>query len=802
MDGAVDMLLNDLRYTMRMLRKSPLFTLAVVVTVALGIGATTTIFSVVNAVMLQPLPYEQPGRLVWIAEKNDRLNLPAFATSVLNYLSWKEQSRAFEPLGAFGFASFNLTGQGDPERFAGGTVTPSLFPLLGITPIRGRSFRDGEDRPGSPPVVMISEGLWKRRFGGDASLIGRNLTLNDIEYTVVGIAPASLARLSNGDMWIPLTLDPGREIRLNHVILAVGRLRPGVTIEQAQAEMDVVARQVSQQYPEMKEWGVRLVTFYHWFVNGPLRTALVMLLCAVGCVLLIASANVANLLLARAASRQKEMAVRIALGASRWRLVRQLLVESVVLSAIGGAAGLVAAAWAVHAFNAFLPANLLPVTEIRLDLTVLLFALALAVVTGLLFGIAPAGHAARTDLNEVLKQAARASAGARPGLRNGLAATELALATMLLIGAGLLTQSLLRLQHVNLGFQPDRLLTFQLALPQTKYPADKGAAFFRTLLESLRATPGVRGAAVSSGIPFGAGNYTTTPIATTGQSPLPPDTAVPTDWRIVSPGFFHTMNIPLIRGREFVDADVANSLQVVIASQATARRFWGAADPIGRTLHRQGDSRQYTIVGVVGDVRHNALSQESAAIYYASPLRGWGVMDVAVRTDARPESVLPTVRQRVHELDPALPISTVRTMDEWVSNNAAQPRINAILLGVFACVAMVIAAVGIYAVLAYSVNQRTREIGLRMALGAPRGQVLRLIVREGMVVGAIGIGAGIAGALVLSGALGSLVFDVAVRDPLTYASVAVTLMLVALAACVIPAQSASRVDPMVALRCD
>jgi putative ABC transport system permease protein len=796
-------LLTDLRYTARMLRKSPVFTLAVVLTVALGIGANTAIFSVVNAVMLRPLPYDRPDRLVWIAEKNDKLNLPTFGASVLNYLSWKERSRTFEPMAAFGFASFNLTGLGDPEQLTGGTITPSLLPLLGIRPILGRTFHDGEDRPGSQKVAMIGEGLWKRRFGGDPSIVGRSLTLNGTECLVVGIAPSALALLSNGDLWIPLTIDPGREIRLNHVILAVGRLRPGVTLEAAQAEMNVVAGQVSQQYPEMKEWGIRLVTFYHWFVNEQLRTALMVLLCAVGCVLLIASANVANLLLARAASRQTEIAVRTALGAGRGRLLRQLLVESLVLSAIGGAAGLAAAVWAVHAINGVMPANLLPVPDVRVDTTVLLFALALTIVTGLLFGIAPAWHAAKTDLNDVLKQATRTSAGARPRLRNGLAAGELALATILLIGAGLLTESLLRLQHVRLGFQPDRLLTFQLALPRATYPPEKGAAFYRSLLESLRATPGVRAAAASSGIPFGNGNYTSTPIATTGQSPLPPETAVTTDWRIVSPGFFHAMNIPLVRGREFLDTDApAGAPLVVIVSQTTARRFWGDADPLGRTLHRQGDlARQYAVVGVVGDVRQNTLSQESPAIYYPS----FGLsarMDVVVRTEAPPMSMLPAVRQKVRDLDAALPVSAVRTMDEWVSGNAAQPRLNAILLAVFASVALLIAAIGIYGVLAYSVNQRTREIGLRMALGAPRGRVLRLIVGEGMVVGAIGIGAGIAGALALSRVLASLVFDVPVRDPLTYAAVAALLALVALAACVIPARRASRVDPMVALRCE
>src|SRR3954467_213528 len=794
-------MLNDLRYTVRMLRKSPLFTLAVVLTVALAIGADTAIFSVVNAVMLRPLPYDQPDRLVWIAEKNDTLNLPTFAASVLNYLSWKEQSRTFSAIGAFGFATFNLTGGEDPEQLTGGPVTPSLFPLLGIKPVLGRSFADSEDRPGSARVAMIGEGLWKRRFGGDPGIIGRHITLNGLDTTVIGIAPASLALLSNGDVWIPMTIDPGREIRMNHVILAVARLRPGVTLDQAQAEMTVVAGRVSEQYAEMKEWGIRLVDFYHFFVNPQLQTALVVLLCAVGCVLLIAAANVANLLLARAASRQREIAVRTAIGASRGRLLRQLLIESLVLSSIGGAAGLLAALWGVDAINAVMPANLLPVPDVRIDATVLLFALVLTIATGLLFGIAPAWHAAKTDLNEVLKQVTRSSSAARPRLRNSLAAAELALATILLIGAGLLSQSLLRLQHVSLGFEPDRLLTFQVSLPRTKYPGEKSAAFYRTLLESLRATPGVRAAAASSGIPFGNGAYTQTPIATSGPSPLPADSAIPTDWRVVTPGFFQTMNTPLLRGRDFTDADApAGAPNLVIVSQTTAKRFWGDADPLGRTLHRQGDlTRQYTVVGVVGDVRQAALSRETPAIYYPS-IGLTAAMGIVVRTEAPPASLLPTVREKVHHLDPALPLSSVRTMEEWVSNNAAQPRLNAILLAVFAVVAMLIAAIGIYGVLAYSVNQRPREIGLRMALGAPRAQVLQLIVREGMTVGAIGIVAGIVAALALSRVLASLVFDVQVRDPLTYVAVAAVLALVALVACIIPARKASRVDPMVALR--
>ena len=798
------MLLNDLRYTARMLRKSPLFTLAVVFTVALGIGANTAIFSVVNAVMLRPMPFADPDRLIWVAERNDKLRLPTFATSVPNYVSWKEQAGAFEQLGAFGYASFNLTGRGDPEQFTGGTISPTLLPLLGIHPVLGRAFRDDEDRPGAAKVAMISEGLWKRRFGSDPALVGRNLTLNGVDCEVVGIAPATLSLLSNGDVWTPLTID-GREHRLNHVILAVGRLRPGVTIEQAQFEMDTVASRVGRQYPEVKEWGIRLVTFYHWFVPAQLRTALVVLLCAVGCVLLIASANVANLLLARAASRQKEIAIRTAMGASRVRLLRQMLVESLVLSSIGGAAGLLGAMWAVDAIDKVMPPNLLPVPAVRVDSSVLVFALAATAATGLLFGLAPAWHASKADLNDVLKQATGTSTGGgRPRLRNGLAAAELALATMLLIAAGLLGQGLLRLQRVHLGFQPDRVLTFQISLPPSRYNGElKASTFYRQLTESLRALPGVRNAAVSSGIPFGAGNYTTTAIAATGASPLPPDTAIPIDWRIVSPGFFRTMEIPVLRGRDFGEGDGPAAPKVVVVSQATAQRFFGAADPIGRQLHRVADRSEFTIVGVVGDVRLTALSQESPAIYYPSNTgRVWPLMDIVVKTDGRPESILAGVRQKIHELDAELPISNVRPMEEWVSTSAAQPRLNAILLTVFAGVALLIAAIGIYGVLAYSVNQRTREIGLRMALGAPRGRVLGLIVREGMVVELAGIGIGLAGALALSRALASLVFGVPVRDPATFAAVAAALTMVALAACIIPARTASRVDPMVALRYD
>jgi len=792
-------LVNDVRYALRTIRRTPVFSAAVMLTVALAIAANTAMFTVVNAVLLRPLPFAEAHRLIQVAEKNDRLNLPNFGASVLNFVSWREQTSAFDQLAAIGFTSFNLSGAGEPEQLVGNRISPALLNVLGIAPVAGRGFTDAEEKPGAA-VAMIGERLWARRFGRDPSVVGRVITLNSTPVTVVGIAPAALNLFSGGDIYVPLTIDRAKEIRLNHVIFVAGRLKPGVTLQQAQAECDTIAAGMARTYPEMRDWGIHLLTFFETFVTPQLETALLVLLTAVGFVLLIACANIANLLLARATARQKEIAVRTALGASRTRLLRQLLVESMTLSVIGGAGGIIGAVWAVRAINASLPPNLLPIPEVHIDASVLAFAVGLTLVTGVVFGMAPASYAAKADVNEMLKT----SRGAGPGrgrLRRGLAAAELALATVLLIGAGLLVQTFLNLQRARLGFESSGLLTFQLAPPPAKYPVnDKAPLFYRALLDALRAVPGVRSAAVSSGIPFGQGNYTTSPIMTVGPSPLPPDTPVPIDWRIVSPGYFRTMAIPLLRGRDFSDRDDATMPLVTIVSQATAKKFWGDADPIGRTLHRPADNRTYTVVGVVGDVRSTTLNRESPALYYPMASRVWPLMDIVVRTDAPPATLLPVMRQKVHELDAELPLATVRTMEEWVSSSATQPRLSAALVGVFASVAVLIAAIGIYGVLAYSVNQRTREIGLRIALGARADGVVRLVVKEGMGVALAGIGAGVVTAVALGQGIASLVYGIAPRDPLTFAGVAALLALVALAACSVPARRASRVDPIVALR--
>jgi len=796
--------LNDIRHAFRILRKTPLFTVAVVLTVTLAIAANTAMFSVVNAVLLKPLPFREPSRIVQVAEKNDKLNLANFGSSLLNFLSWREQTKMFEELAAVGFSNYTLTGSGEPEQLSGNRISPALTRVLGIPPVAGRAFTDDEEKPGAPPVAMIGEGFWKRRFGGDRGLIGRTIILNDAPTTVVGIAPAALNLVSGGDVYTPLVVDRGKEIRLNHQIFTVGRLKPGVSMAQAQAEMDAISSHMGQQYPEIRDWGIQLISLFDTFVSSQLKTGLLVLLWAVALVLLIACANIANLLLARAAARQNEMAVRTAIGASRGRLLRQLLVESSILSITGGACGFFAGVLGMRVINHVLPANTLPIPVVEMDATVLLFALGLTLATGLVFGIVPAWRTAKVDLNTILQHGGRGSAtGMSAGVRNALAGAELALATVLLIGAGLLIRSLANLERVQLGFRPQGLITFQLAPPTSKYPLDTRAGqFYRELLDSLQAIPGARGASASSGIPFGAGNYTTHPMITMEQSVLPPNTAIPIDWRIVSPGYFKTMGIPLLQGRDFTDADgPAPAPPVTIISQATAKKFWGDADPLGRTLRRSADPRiAFTVVGVVGDVRSTALTQESAALYYPMSWRLGPLMDIVVRTDNSPDALLPAIRQKVHELDAELALANVRTMEEWLSNSAAQPRLNAVLLGVFAFVALLIASIGIYGVLAYSVSQRTSEIGVRIALGASQKGVLHLIVSEGMTVALIGIGTGQLGGLALGRTVSSLVFGVPVRDPATFLGVGLALAAVALAACAVPALRASRVDPIVALR--
>jgi putative ABC transport system permease protein len=794
---------SDFRFALRGLVKTPGFAISAALTLALGVGANTTIFTVVNAELLRPLPYSHADRLVRIFERNAKLKIEKFSSSVLNTLDWQSRARCFESIGMIGFGTFAITGAGEPEQVGGTTISRSLMPLLGIQPVAGRGFREGEDAPGAPRVAMISRSLWQRRFGGESSLVGKDVLLNGTPYKVVGIAPESLEILASGtDIWTPLTIDRAHELRLAHLVETVARLKPGISIAAAQAEMNAVTREVGAAYPEVKDWSTSVVSFSDWLVNDELRTALLVLLGAVGLVLLAACANVANLLLSRAVGRQSEIAVRAALGASRGRIARQLLAESLVLAFAGGGVGVALAAVAVRALQAAVPAGLLPVGDLRGGAPALLFAFGIALVTGLLFGLAPVWQMSRADLNTSLKQGGRTGAGGGSAtLRNALAAGELAMATMLLAGAGLLIESLAHLRQAPVGFQTERLLTFQIGLPPARYPnITRAWAFYRSFLDSLRATPGVRGAAISSALPFGQGTYTNTPYTPVGSSILQPGMALPADWRAVSPGFFDTMHIPLLRGRDFGEQDVPGAPVTILVSQSMARKLWGDSDPIGRVI-MNGIKREFTVVGVVGDVRGTALgTPPEPTVYYSAATRQWPLMDVAVRTAGDPMSVVASVRTRLRELDAQLPMASIRTMEQWMDNNAAQPKLNGALLTAFAAIALLIAAVGAYGVLSYSVTLRTREIGLRMALGAQPGNVVRLVVGEGMMMAAVGIGAGVFGAWALSRLMRPMLFGVAPGDPATVAVAAVTLGAVALAACYVPARRAARVDPILALR--
>jgi len=795
---------QDVGYSLRLMRKAPLFTAAVVLTMGLAIAATATIFSVVNAQMLRPLPFKDPDRLLLVFERNDALHAPIYNVSVLNFLDWRAQTQTFDLAAVNPNNTYILTGMGDPEQLAGNRISPTLPRVLGVHLIAGRPFTPEEEKPGAAPVAIIGETFWQRRFGKDASVLGRTIILDGTPTAIVGIAPATLDLLSPGDIYTPLTIDPSKENRLSHAIFVVGRLKPGVSDQQAKAEMNTIYAGMRQQYPELRDWGVNPISMLDSLVSPQLKTELLVLLAAVSFVLLIACANIANLLLARTAARQHEMAVRTALGASQGRLVRQLLIESVTLSCSGGLVGLLATWWSVRAMNHWLPPNTLPIPTIEMDSHVLLFALGTTVLTGFIFGIVPALRTAKVKVSEVLKTGRRGSSGGiRTRMRNTLVAIELALATMLLIGAGLFIQTLVNLQRVKLGFEPHGLITFQVSLPPGKYPPKtKAPLFLREMIESLAALPGVRSTAVSSGIPFGAGAFYSHPMMATENSILPPDAKVPTDWRIVNPGYFKTMNIPLLQGREFEYSD-ASTPNIIIVSQATARTFWGDKNPLGRTLRRSADPDiPLTVVGVVGDVRSTQLNQESPAFYYSITTRTLPLMDVAVRTDGSPESLLPSIRRQIKALDPDLPMANVKTMEQWLTTSAAQPRLISLLLSLFAGVALLIAAIGIYAVLAYSVSQRTREIGLRLALGATPRRVLELIVSEGMRVVLLGLVIGLAGGIALGRTVQSLVYGVGVRDPKVYLVVATTLTAVALAACFIPARRAAAVDPMVALRED
>jgi len=807
-------LVQDARYGLRMLRRQPAFTAVAVLALALGIGANTAIFSVVNAVLLRPFPFREQERLVGVWEANEHMD--RVEVSPGNFADWRRHAGdTFEQLAVLNFWSANLAGDGSPERLQGFQVSPSLFPMLGVEPVLGRTFTAEEEQPGRDAVVVLSHGLWRRRFAGDPGVLNRTLNVNGRAYTVVGVMPPDFQIHRRAELWSPFAPDERTLAnRLPHYLIVFGRLREGVSPEQARSAMAALAREMAGRHPDTNAgWSANVVPLREQAV-GDVETPLLLLLGAVGFVLLIACANVANLSLARSASRTKEIAIRTALGAGRLRIVRQLLTESVLLALAGGGTGLLLAAWGID----LLVANLSPgaafslprAEQIGIDRGVLAFTLLVSLATGLVFGLAPALQATKADLGEGLKEGGRTSGAGAPGrrLRSALVVSEIALSVVLLVGAGLLVRSIVGLLRVNPGFDGEGVVTMRVTLPRAKYDEDaKVTAFLDQLLGRLKALPGVEAAAATSQLPLGGSNASTT-FQIDGQPPLAPSEQPGAHSRVVSPDFFSALRIPVIEGRAFSEADDAAQPRAVVISQHVARKFFPEGGAVGRRIRSGGGEGQlYTIVGVVGDVKHQGLTREpQATLYFTHKTDPGRSMVLTVRTaDARlAESLAPSMRREVLAVDPDQPVFDVRTAREAVEQSISLERSVAFLLSVFACVAVALAAVGIFGVMSYTVTQRTREIGVRMALGAEPRDILRLFLCHGFALALLGAGVGLAGALILMRVLGSLIagllFGVTATDPLTYAGVALALVAVALAACYLPARRATKVDPMVALR--
>ena len=801
-------LAQDLHYGLRMLVKNPSFTIVAVLALALGIGANSAIFSVVNTVLLRPLPYKNPGRLVMLWEEATHLGFPKNTPSPANFIDWRAQNTVFEAMAAMVERSFNLTGVGEPERFDGRRVSANLFDLLGVQPQLGRAFRAEEDKPGSR-VVILSNGLWQHRFGGDPRVIGQAVSLNGESYTVIGVMPGSFQFPTRRDqLWVPLAFDAKEAAsRGNHFLEVIARMKPGVTLQQAQAEMSTIAARLAQQYPEENLRVGSVVTALQEQVVGDIKPALLVLLGAVGFVLLIACANVANLLLARAAARQKEIALRLALGAGRSRLTRQFLTESVLLAVIGGAVGLLLSIAGLRVLKTFIPDTISQAQAISIDAKVLVFTGLVALVTGIIFGLAPAMQVSHLDINDTLKEGGRDAAGGTRGnrIRALLVIGEIAVSFVLLMGAGLLINSFMHLRNLHPGFRANHLLTMKIPLSEVKYPdKERRSPFYAEVLRRVQALPGVQSAAVAGNLPL-TYDGDSMPIGIEGRTDPPPDQRPDVILRVVGPGYFSTMGIPLVRGRDFSEQDKADSARVVIVSEKTARHFWPGENPIGKRLKPGSTNRNIPwieIIGVVKDVRQNDFVSEPKMQMYMpyQQLNSFAPNALVVRTNVEPLSLAGAVRNAIWAVDKDQPVSNLRSMDEIVSEAVARQRFSMLLLGIFAALAMVLAAVGIYGVMSYSIAQRTREIGLRIALGAQKSDVLKMILRQGLRFVAAGLAIGLAASFVLTRVMASLLFGISATDPATFVSISLVLIAVALLASYIPAVRAMKIDPMLALR--
>jgi predicted permease len=806
---AIDSLIRDLRYAVRVLRKQPGFSVAAVIVLALGIGANTAIFSVVHAVLLRPLPYPDPGRLVFVWHVPPPAGFPGmtrFAVSPANFRDWRAQSRTFAHMAIVRFRSFTLTGGPEPEMIRARGVSADFFDVMGVHPILGRAFLADEDRPGTTKVVVLSERLWTRRFGADPSLVGRTIPLDGEPYVVVGIMGEAFRFPESAELWTPNAwTEKEWAVRDNHNCTVVARLNAGADLEGAQAEMTAISRRLEQEYPkDNKGWGAVVVPFREVLVED-IRPSLLVLLGAVAFVLLIACANVTNLVLARTVARRKEIGLRMALGASGGRVMRQILSETALLGLAGGAAGLIVARGAIALILAFLGETLPDASEIVLDLPVLLFTVAASLAAGIASGLGAAWRLTRTNVNEALKQGlSRTDADVSgQGTRAALVVSEVALSLMLLIGAGLMIRSLWHLRNVDPGLDPHGVLTASLVLPKAKYGADEQQIrFYTQLVERLRVLPGVGSVGLTSTIPL-SGDSSHWPIAIEGK-PAPVAAEQPEVQAVMaSPGFLNTLRIPVVRGRDLADTDVVGRPFVALVSESMARHFWPGDDPLGKRFTTVFlPEATLEVVGVVKDVKLQALdvSEPIEAMYLPFAQQPNAFMSVVVRTSAPPSGLVSALTHAVHEIDRDQPVVDIMTMDEVLAASIAQRRFTMLLLVAFAGLALALAAVGIYSVLAYSVRQRVREIGIRLALGAEPLAVLRLIVMNGLKPTVIGLVIGVIAAAALTRLLGGFFYGVSGTDPLTFAGVSVMVLVVSLGASLIPAYRATRVDPMRTLR--
>ena len=816
-------LLQDIRYAARMLLKNPGVTLIVIIALALGIGANTAIFSVVNAVLLRPLPYPESDRLIFLNEKSPVLD--EMSISYPNFTDWRAQNQTFEKMGVYNRASYNLTGTGEAERIVTGQVSADLFSVLRVNAAYGRVFTNDEDKPGGAPVVVLSYPLWQRRFGGQTSILNQNITLNSKSYTVIGIMPATFAYPSRVEMWVPvgqLSDQASWQERGNHPgLYGVARLKPGATFEQADADMNNIAANLEKQYPDSNAANrVRLRPLLEIFVVD-VRRALWVIFGAVGCVLLIACANIANLLLARATARKKEMAIRTAVGASRWRIGRQLLTESVLLSLIGGTIGLALARWGVDLILYVSPDAIPRSREIGLDWKVLVFTIGISFLTGLIFGLIPAIQAGDVDVHETLKESGRGTSG-RQWLRSSLVVVEVATTLVLLIGAGLLIRSFYLLQKVNPGFSHEHLTSFSVSLPQKKYATEETrGSFYNRLLENIRALPGVESTAAASGLPLGNNGWQTSFVI--DGRPTPPRDQTPLmEACLVTPDYFKAMNIPVLRGRVFNDRDDRSHLagrdlsklteveregagiNSVVIDEEFAKRYWPNEDPVGKRIRMGADPKAPVaeVLGVVGRVKMESLNQNSDRVqgYFAFNQIPQGGMTVIIKGASDPNQLISSVRNAVREIDPDQPIYSPRTMDDIRAESVAPERLNLTLLSLFAGIALVLAIVGIYGVMSYSVTQRTHEIGIRMAIGARPLDVFKMILGHGMKLALIGVGVGLVGAYLLTRLMATMLFGIQPTDATTYGAISILLIGVALFACYLPGRRATKVEPTISLR--